>query len=305
MSVPAAERRVLVLGSANMDLVVRQPRLPSPGETMFGASVTTVPGGKGLNQAVAAARAGATVAFVGAVGDDGHGRSLVDLLGAEGIDTAGLENIVGATGTAHISVLDSGENAIVVVPGVNARLTVSHATRQAIAASDYLVMQLEVPLSVIAEAIDAARDSATTVVLTPAPVTLIDDNILSRVDLLVPNEQEALQLTGAVDVVTAARDLSTRTGGAVLVTLGAEGCLLVEPGSAAERFPALRVDAVDTTAAGDTFVGALVASLAEGTPLREAIGWATAASSVSVTRPGATSSMPYRDEIRDVHALTR
>ena len=112
MSVPAAERRVLVLGSANMDLVVRQPRLPSPGETMFGESFTTVPGGKGLNQAVAAARAGATVAFVGAVGDDGHGRSLVDLLGAEGIDTAGLENIVGATGTAHISVLDSGENAI-------------------------------------------------------------------------------------------------------------------------------------------------------------------------------------------------
>jgi ribokinase len=297
MTVAAPGGRVLVLGSANMDLVVRQPRLPAPGETIFGYSLTTVPGGKGLNQAVAAARAGATVSFIGAVGTDAYGLELAHCLESEGIDVAGLSTVRGSTGTAHISVLDSGENVIVVVPGANAAVAVDTTHVAAIGASDYLVLQLETPLTAARDAIAAARHLGTAVVLTPAPAMELDDELLRGVDLLIPNEHEAMQLTGDTDVVSAARTLSSRTAGTVLVTLGSDGCLLVEHGSVAEHFPARTVDAVDTTAAGDTFVGALVSQLARGRALRTAIPWATAASSISVTRAGATTSMPYRDEI--------
>lgn len=295
-------RSILVLGSANLDLVVRLPRLPAPGETMFGHSFSEVPGGKGLNQAVAAARAGGRVAFAGAIGDDGYGRQLEELLRQEAIDTSALETLATTTGTAHISVVDSGENSIVVVPGANAGVAVGGIHRELIAASDYLVLQLEIPLETVRDAVRIAGESDTFVVLTPAPVAELDDELLQGVDLLVANEHEVVELAGVDDVEAAARSLSERSAHSVLVTLGAEGSLLIEPGREPLATPARRVEAVDTTAAGDTFVGALVAHLGEGGPMAEAIARGTAASSIAVTRPGATSSMPRRTEIEAVIA---
>jgi ribokinase len=310
-----------VLGSANMDLVVRQPRLPQPGETMFGDSFVTVPGGKGLNQAVAAARLGATVDFLGAVGDDVYGAELRSLMATEGIRTGGLATATEPTGTAHISVVNSGENSIVVVSGANATVTsLTDAQRDSISAADFLVMQCELPLSVLVEGIAAAKAAGAFTVLTPAPVMPFPEGFLTSVDLVVPNQMEAIELTGEADPVVAAEVLS-RGGSWAIVTLGAEGAVVAHDGSVLGLAPARPVSAVDTTGAGDTFVGALVARLAVLVEERsggradaggavkvtenemiEAVRWATAASSVSVTRAGATSSMPRLDEVAAILA---
>ncbi|MDH6182099.1 ribokinase [Microbacteriaceae bacterium SG_E_30_P1] len=288
---------ILVLGSANLDVVVRMPRLPSPGETVFGSTVTEVPGGKGLNQAVAAARAGGRVAFSGAVGDDPFGRVLERALVEEGIDTTALETTSTPTGTARISVDESGENSIVVVPGANADVAMDEHHEHVVGAADFLVMQLETPIETVRRAALVATRVGAFVVLTPAPVHELDDEFLSSVDLLVANEHEAAALAGGSDPQESAQRLSARTGKAVIVTLGSAGCLLSSAGGDARRFPARPVAAVDTTAAGDTFVGALVAHLAGGGSMEEAIERGTAAASIAVTRPGATSSMPTREEI--------
>jgi ribokinase len=317
-----------VLGSANMDLVVRQARLPEPGETMFGESFATVPGGKGLNQAVAAARLGGAVDFLGAVGDDVYGAELRSLMAAEGIRTGGLATASKPTGTAHISVVNSGENSIVVVSGANATVTsLTDAQRDSISAADFLVMQCELPLSVLVEGIAAAKAAGVFTVLTPAPVMPFPDGFLASVDLVVPNRMEAIELTGEADPVVAAEALS-RGGSWAIVTLGAEGAVVAHDGSVLGLAPARPVKAVDTTGAGDTFVGALVARLAvlvdersggtEGQAGRgadagralkvtenemiDAVRWATVASSVSVTRAGATSSMPRLDEVTSILA---
>jgi ribokinase len=319
--------RIAVLGSANMDLVVRQPRLPRPGETMFGSGFSTVPGGKGLNQAVAAARLGADVDFLGMVGEDVHGVQLRLLLTREGIDHEGLESSSSEpTGTAHISVVDSGENSIVVVSGANAALTgLSPAQRDTIARAAFLVLQCELPVSVLAEGLAEARAAGAFTVLTPAPVVALPDGFLDLVDLIVPNQLEAAELTGESDPVRAAELLSA--GGTwAIVTLGAEGAVVAFDGAALGLAPARPVQAVDTTAAGDTFVGTLVARLAARAPLGRATGsvvagadplraggiseaemidavrWATVASSVSVTRPGATTSMPTLAEVTAILA---
>ncbi len=302
--------RIAVLGSANMDLVVRQPRLPQPGETIFGSTFTTVPGGKGLNQAVAAARLEGTVDFLGAVGGDAYGTELRALMATEGIRTDGLATADAApTGTAHISVVDSGENSIVVVSGANATVTsLSEAQRETIAASAFLVMQCELPVSVLVEGIAAAKDAGTFTVLTPAPVMPFPDGFLASVDLVVPNQIEATELTGEDDPVAAAEQLS-RDGTWAIVTLGSEGSVVAHDGSVLGLAPARPVTAVDTTAAGDTFVGALVARLAakDAQPgklseadMIEAVRWATVASSVAVTRAGATSSMPTLAEVEAI-----
>lgn len=297
---------IAVLGSANMDLVVRQSRLPHPGETMFGTGFSTVPGGKGLNQAVAAARIGAPVGFLGAVGADAYGAELRSLLASEGIQATELATAEAPTGTAHISVVDSGENSIVVVSGANATLTtLTEAQRARIADSSFLVMQCELPISVLVEGIAEAREHGVFTVLTPAPVVPLPDGFLASVDLVVPNQGEAAELTGESDPVRAAEMLSANETWAI-VTLGAEGSVVAYNGEALGLAPARPVTAVDTTAAGDTFVGALVARLATEftagealTPdtMIEAVRYATVASSVAVTRAGATSSMPTRDEV--------
>jgi ribokinase len=312
-------KTIAVLGSANMDLVVRQPRLPQPGETIFGSDYTTVPGGKGLNQAVAAARLDAIVYFVGAVGDDPYGIALLDLLMDESIDVRNVATSRRPTGTAHISVVDSGENSIVVVSGANATVTtLTDAAKQLIESAAILVMQCELPVAVLEEAIAVARAADVFTVLTPAPVIPLPAGFLASVDLVVPNQIEAAELTGEADPVRAAEVLSA--GGTwAIVTLGAEGSVIAHDGSVLGLAPARPVQPVDTTAAGDTFVGALVARLT-GTATRgaangpaehaiermgrvseaemvEAVRWATVASSISVTRHGATSSMPMFHEV--------
>jgi ribokinase len=306
--------RIAVLGSANMDLVVRQPRLPEPGETMFGSGFSTVPGGKGLNQAVAAARQGGTVDFIGAVGGDAYGLELRNLIDTERIGATGLAETDAATGTAHISVLDSGENSIVVVSAANAGVTELNADQEStIRQARFLVMQCELPVPALTAGIEIARANGVFTVLTPAPVVALPDGFLDSVDLVVPNQGEAAELTGQADPVRAAELLSA-DGTWAIVTLGAEGCVVAFDGTALGLAPARPVTPVDTTAAGDTFVGALVARLAAAelsTPVSagiteermiDAVRWATVASSISVTRPGATSSMPALAEVAAILA---
>jgi len=293
---------IIVLGSANMDLVVRQPRLPHPGETMFGSSFHTVPGGKGLNQAVAAARAGGDVGFLGAVGGDAFGAALTDCLRDDGVDVHGVTEVAEATGTAHISVLDGGENAIVVVSGANAVITaLDDASQRRIEDCRYLVAQFERPLELITEAFLVAHGLGITTVLTPAPVTQVDPHLLDLVDILIPNAQEACELAGVDDETEAALALS-RSVGLVVMTRGSRGALVTRDGAVVTEVAPRKVEAVDTTAAGDTFAGVLVAMLAEGVELEPALTAATVAASISVTRPGASTSMPTRAEIDAVLA---
>jgi len=294
---------IVVLGSANMDLVVRQPRLPHPGETMFGSSFDTVPGGKGLNQAVAAARAGGDVGFLGAVGRDAFGDALRRCLQDDGVDTHGLANVDAPTGTAHISVLDGGENAIVVVSGANAAISsLDAASQKRVEGARYLVAQFERPIELITEAFVVARGMGITTVLTPAPVQKVDHALLQLVDVLIPNAQEACDLTGVADETEAALALSQITDGLIVMTRGSRGALVARDGEVVQEVAPRTVEPVDTTAAGDTFAGVLVALLAEGAPLEDALRAATVAASISVTRPGASTSMPTRDEIDAVLA---
>ena len=306
--------RIAVVGSANMDLVVRQPRLPKPGETMFGSGFSTVPGGKGLNQAVAAARQGGAVDFIGAIGADAYGRDLRDLVAGEGIGAAGLAEALAPTGTAHISVVDSGENSIVVVSGANATVTALTAAQEStIQQASFLVMQCELPVQALEAGITIAQANGVFTVLTPAPVVSLPAGFLASVDLVVPNQIEAAELTGESDPVRAAEVLSAGRTWAI-VTLGAEGCVVAYDGTVLGLAPARPVRAVDTTAAGDTFVGALVARLASADLVAgvrggiseermiDAVRWATVASSISVTRHGATSSMPSLAEVAAILA---
>ncbi|WP_284579779.1 ribokinase [Streptomyces sp. 2P-4] len=287
---------ITVLGSTNMDLVAYVPKAPRLGETVTGREFRTVPGGKGANQAVAAARLGASVAMVGAVGADAFGVRLRSALTAAGVDTCGLRTVEGASGTAHITVDDEGSNSIIVVPGANGLVTgLESGDEERIAASGTLLLQLEVPLSAVAAAARAARAHGVRTVLTPAPVQPLPPDLPDGVDLLVPNEHEAAALTGLTDPRQAAAALLDRFP-EVVVTLGAAGALHAARGQEPYAVPAPRVRAVDTTAAGDTFAGALAVALGEGRPMREAMAWAAAAAALSVQRPGAQDAMPDRAE---------
>jgi len=284
-----------VLGSANMDLVVRVGAFPLVGETVSGNDFATVPGGKGLNQAVAAARAGAQVRFIGAVGSDVYGQEIRDLLVREHI---ALDHVreVGTTGTAHIVVGPAGENSIVVVPGANHSVTGDQITVRLLREVGWLVTQLELHPDTVRTALAEAHRAGVRTVLTPAPVIPLDTAVLATVDLLVPNALEACALAGTHDPEAAAVELS-KTCRDVVVTLGSEGAVWATDGRVAARVAGRRAEAVDTTAAGDTFVGTLVAMLAEGLAMPRALDVATVAASIAVTRPGATSSMPTRAEI--------
>ncbi|MFJ9794339.1 ribokinase [Streptomyces sp. NPDC101145] len=289
--------RITVLGSTNMDLVAYVPRAPRLGETVTGREFRTVPGDKGANQAVAAARAGARVSMIGAVGSDDFGTRLRDALDESGVDTSLLRTAGGPSGTAHIVVDDEGANAIVVVPGANASVTgITPHDEARIAASDALLLQLELPLDAVRAGAQAARRHGVRTVLTPAPAQPLPRELLALVDLLVPNEHEAATLAGVADPRAAAEEL-LRDVPVVVVTLGAAGCLYVARGADPVTVPARRVRAVDTTAAGDTFTGALAVALGEGRPVPDALAWASAAASLSVGRAGASSSMPHRAEI--------
>lgn len=292
--------RVTVLGSANMDLVVTVDRAPSLGETVTGRTFSTVPGGKGANQALAAARAGASVRFLGAVGDDSHGAQLRELLNADGVDVSGLVSAAEPTGTAHIVVERGGGNMIVVVPGANGTVTaLTDAHRAAIADADVLMLQLELPLAVVTEAAAFARSVGVRTVLTPAPVVPLPAELLAAVDLLVPNEHEAV-LLGEPPYPGAGDAVATRPAGLagdMVVTRGAAGAEYVGRDGMLVEVPAFAVEAVDTTAAGDTYAGALAVAQASGMAVGPALRWACAAAALSVQRFGAATSMPYRAEI--------
>lgn len=296
--------QVVVVGSINMDLVVRTARLPEAGETVSGTSFATIPGGKGANQAVAAARLGARTAMIGCVGDDAFGVELRRVLAADGIDCRAVRAAAGVpTGVALIEVDDAGRNHIVVVPGGNGRLVPAdvQAHEELLAGARAVVLQLEVPLATVAWTAARARALGKLVVLNPAPAQPLPAELLASTDYLVPNELEAAALAGVrVDSPASAAEAAQRLRAQgvrnVIITLGAAG-VLSATADGVQHHPARPVKAVDSTAAGDTFIGGLCASLVAGRPLDRAIAFAQAAAAISVTRPGAQTSIPRRDEV--------
>jgi ribokinase len=294
--------RVAVVGSINMDLVVRAPRFPAGGETILGHGFGTIPGGKGANQAVAARRLGADVAMIGRVGGDPFGAALRQNLAREGIGTDGVvSDPARATGVALITVEDGGENTIIVVPGANGALTRADldAARALLTGAAILLMQLEIPLDVVEGAAEQARAAGVTVLLNAAPAQPLPPRLLACVDYLVVNESEARLLAGAdaagpEDAARALRALGARH---VVVTLGAAGAMLLGPDGGVVTAPGFRVQAVDTTAAGDGFVGAFAVALAAGRSGRDALRWGNAAGALAVTREGAQPSLPSRAEL--------
>jgi ribokinase len=297
---------ICVLGSTNMDLVAYVATAPRRGETVAGREFRTIPGGKGLNQAIAAARAGAAVTMIGAVGEDEFGTRLRATLAEAGVEVAALRTVPGPSGTAHIVVDDEGGNSIVVVPGANASVTgLAPGDERRIAAADALLMQLELPLEGVIAGARAARAHGVRTVLTPAPVPAepLPADLLAHIDLLVPNEHEAAALTGEKDPHKAALALLDAVP-EVVVTLGAAGSLHASRDvSAPVIVPAMKVHPVDTTAAGDAYAGALaVAAFGESRAMPEAMSWASAAAALSVQRPGASSAMPLRHDIDALHA---
>ncbi|MEV5677779.1 ribokinase [Streptomyces sp. NPDC052164] len=288
---------IAVLGSTNMDLVAYVARAPERGETVTGREFRTIPGGKGANQAVAAARAGGDVVMIGAVGADVYGDLLRANLSGSGVDTEFLHTVDGPSGTAHIVVDDAGSNAIVVIPGANGTVTaLGPGEITAIASADLLLLQLELPLPAVLEGARAAHVQGVRTILTPSPVQPLPEELLDCVDLLIPNEHEAAALSGSADPYAAA-ELLLRQVPEVVITLGAKGSLYAARGGGPVLFPAPEVTAVDTTGAGDTFVGTLAVALGEGRPVPEALVWASSAAALCVQRPGASTSMPYRSEI--------
>ncbi|WP_299531214.1 ribokinase [uncultured Streptomyces sp.] len=288
---------IAVLGSTNMDLVAYVPRAPALGETVTGREFRTVPGGKGANQAMAAARAGGEVVMIGAVGADAFGAELRAGLEHAGIDTDLLHTADGPSGTAHITVDDEGANAIVVIPGANGTVTSLGAGEiAAVAAADLLLLQLELPLSAVVEGARAAHAQGVRTLLTPSPVQPLPDELLDHVDLLIPNEHEAAALSG-YDDPHAAAEILLRQVPEIIITLGSKGCLYAARGGEPVLFPAPEVTAVDTTGAGDTFVGTLAVALGEGRPVAEAVAWASSAAALCVQKHGASTSMPFRSEI--------
>lgn len=295
-----APARVVVLGSANVDYTVAVPRLPQPGETVSEGSLLVAFGGKGANQAVAARRLGAEVRFVGCVGDDPPGREIRSALAAEGIGVEGLATApAAATGTALIVVDAEGRNQIAVAPGANRALTVATAAPRAadLAWAQVLVCQLETPLAVVAWALEQARRGGVVTILNPAPVPAAPLPFLHLADYLTPNAGEAARLAGAAagpdDPAAAAAALRARGAGTVIVTLGEAGALAVGPAGPL-AVPAFAVPVVDTTGAGDAFNGGLAVALAEGRPLAEAVGLASAAAALACTQRGAQPSLPDR-----------
>jgi ribokinase len=286
---------VVVVGSINADLVVTVARLPRPGVTVTGGTFARHGGGKGANQAVAAARLGASVAMVGAVGADDLGAEALRQLAGEGIDVSAVARLDAPTGVAAIVVDEAGENQIAVASGANAELG-GEAVEAALArllggARGVVLLGHEVPEAAVLAGVRAARAAGWITVLNPAPARPLPDDLDGVI--LTPNAGEARELGGTGDVEAAAGALAARTGAPVLVTLGAEGALLD-----GERLPVAAVEVVDTTGAGDTVNGALAAELAAGRPLRDAAAFALAAAALSTRAAGARAGMPRRDEVR-------
>ncbi|MBP1125210.1 MULTISPECIES: ribokinase [Pseudomonas] len=297
--------KVVVVGSLNMDLVTRASRLPRAGETLIGQSFSTVPGGKGANQAVASARLGAEVAMIGCVGTDAYGDQLRDALLVEGIDCQAVSTVDGSSGVALIVVDDSSQNAIVIVAGSNGELTPAamQAVDAVLQAGEVIVCQLEVPMDTVGYTLKRGRELGKTVILNPAPASgPLPTEWYASIDYLIPNESEASALSGVtVDSLDSARLAATQLikagAGKVIITLGAEGALFAD-GERFEHLAAPKVKAVDTTAAGDTFVGGFAAALVNGKTETQAIRFGQVAAALSVTRDGAQPSIPTLNDVQ-------
>jgi ribokinase len=292
---------IIVFGSLNMDLVVRVARAPRGGETLQGRDFMTNPGGKGANQAVACARQGARVAMVGCVGRDGFGDALRAALAADGVDVTQVRAVEASTGVAVVMVDDEGENRITLVPGANALLKADPEVLGRADAGQTLLLQCEVPMSEVVQAAKILRARQATVVLNPAPVCKLPDEIWSLVDIIVMNEIEAAELAGlpVVDpasAATAASAIRRRGPATAIVTLGSQG-VVVSDDTGCRHFPALAVRVVDTTAAGDTFIGAMCAARAAGHSTDAAVIRGIQAATLCVTRAGAQASIPRHDEL--------
>jgi ribokinase len=287
--------RVVVAGSANMDLVATAPVLPRPGETVLGHDFAMVPGGKGANQAIAAARAGASCAFLGAIGSDSFGVTLKARLAASGVDSAHARVVYGSSGVALVVVDGEGENTIVATPGANAAFTsLTEAELAMVREADVLVAQLEIPVETVTQAALAARAAGVRVLLNAAPARVLPAELLDAVDLLVVNEGEAFTISGrGRDDPGALLSVVPRA----VVTLGDEGAWYGDRDGVAARVPAFKVETVDSTAAGDAFTGALAVAWGEGREMIEAVRWACAAGAACARHLGASVSLPQRAQI--------
>lgn len=297
---------LVVLGSINADHILNLESFPRPGETVTGSQYQVAFGGKGANQAVAAGRSGANIAFIACTGDDDTGARVRQQLASDNIDVEPVTAIAGeSTGVALIFVNGEGENVIGIHAGANAALSAGLVAKQQqrIASADALLMQLESPLESVLAAAKIAHQNNTTVVLNPAPARALPDELLALVDIITPNETEAEKLTGVrvetdEDAANAAQVLHDKGIATVIITLGSRGVWASQRGKG-QRVPGFKVQAIDTIAAGDTFNGALMTALLEGKALPDALRFAHAAAAIAVTRKGAQPSVPWRNEIDD------
>ncbi len=302
-------KKILVIGSLNMDMVIKMEKMPLSGETILCDNINHMPGGKGANQAYAIGKLGGDVSMLGCVGNDQLGTKLLENLSLAGIDISRISRIEKmSTGMAVIYVDAEGNNSIVVVPGTNSKCDIDYLKENddLIKESDYIVFQMEIPHDAIFYAIARAKELGKTVILNPAPAPeYIPDQILAQIDYITPNEIEAVKMAGIEgssmdDIKKAAECLLKKGVKNILVTIGSRGTMLVN-GEQCKIFPARKVEAVDTTAAGDCFNGAFVTGLAEKMSLEEAITFGNLSSSIAVTRKGAQSSIPERCEVEALY----
>ena len=296
---------ILVIGSLNTDLVVRAPRFPSPGETIQGENLVTIPGGKGANQAVAAARLGARVAMIGRVGADAFGSNLIENLKLNKVDAHRvIRDDSTATGTAVIVVDSQGQNSIILSPGANARVAASDIGPESFSGSSLLLLQFEIPIETVIHSANLAREKNLLVLLNPAPAHSLPDDLLRTADYILPNETELGLLTGKpvsdlALVEAAGRSLIVRGARNIIVTLGARGALIVNK-DGAKLIPAFKVKVVDTTAAGDAFIGGLAVGLLNGKSLEDAVQYGCACGALAVTKFGAQPSLPTADDVTKI-----
>lgn len=298
--------RVAVVGSLNIDLVIGLERMPDSGETVFGSSLERHAGGKGLNQAVAAARLESEVHIIGAVGDDGSGDWLLDVLRREGMDASGISTVSGTSGAAIIEVDASGQNRIIVIPGANDLLDADTVAThlEGLRAVDVVLTQGEVPIEAMIAAAQTGKKIGAQVIVNPAPARDYPKELLKNVDVLVPNEHEAFEMTGMsadnmVDAVEAAQSLQDRGPSCVIITRGEKGAVWTSPDGTGQT-AAFKVNAVDTVAAGDAFCGGLASGIARGLSMAEALRWGSAAGALAATGRGAVPSLPSLAQVTEL-----
>ncbi len=296
--------QILVVGSLNADLVARAPRFPQPGETISGEDLRVIPGGKGANQAVAAARLGANVSLLGRVGNDNFGDFLLENLKQNRVDSSLVQRDDSSTGTAIIIVDSNGQNSIVLSAGANGNVSIADVDNSPFTNYQLLLLQLEIPLPAVLRAAQRAKENNVRVILNPAPAQQLPDELIALADYIIPNETELSLLTSQKiedipSAESAARDLLGRGARNVIVTLGSKGALLVNS-ETSKQIHTFKVEVVDTTAAGDAFIGGFATSLLENKSLEEAVRFGCACGALATTKFGAQPSLPMKEEVEKI-----